>query len=281
MFFFKKNTFLLCLLMLFQFVRLEAQTPSAEELVGIHALSETEINTITNPIVGTLVYNTDKNVLNQYDGTSWTIPESTSTLEDNQDGTFTYTDETGSSITIGTVGPQGPKGDDGEQGPQGIPGLKGDTGEEGPQGPPGNSASPKLIDVYDANNPFNHVPNSFRIIRFNTTRLNLGGVFSLNNNEITIGETGTYEIEYGVSVRTNAQSTIDCKLQLNGLDVPASGTSAGGWYKNVTATRKLYLILAANDKITAWGQRKDTFGNGGNSVTTIKDGSFLLIRKLD
>ena len=278
MFFFKKYPLVVTLLF-FQFII--AQIPSGEELVGIHTLTQTEINAITNPIVGTLVYNIDESSLYQYTGTTWAIPESVSTFEDNLDGTFTYTDETGESITIGSIGPQGPKGDTGDQGPQGEPGPKGDTGDQGPQGPPGNSAPLKLIDVYDANNPFNHVPNSFRIIRFNTTRLNLGGIFTLNNNEITIGEAGTYEIEYGVSVRTNAQSTIDCKLQLNGADIPASSTSAGGWYKNVTATRKLYLTLAANDKITAWGQRKDAFGNGGNLVTTIKDGSFLLIRKLD
>ncbi|MFK7811704.1 MAG: hypothetical protein AB8B59_04365 [Maribacter sp.] len=39
----------------------QAQAPTAEELVGIHVLTQTEIDAISNPIIGTLVYNSDNN----------------------------------------------------------------------------------------------------------------------------------------------------------------------------------------------------------------------------
>jgi len=61
---------------LFKFTN--AQTPIAEELVGIHVLTQAEINALASPIVGTLVFNADTNENNE-------------------------------SITIGTISPEGPK----------------------------------------------------------------------------------------------------------------------------------------------------------------------------
>ena len=88
------------------------------------------------------------NQILQTDGnghTTWTtLTETLSTFTDNGDGTFTYTAEDGSIVTIGTVGatgPQGPAGNDGAvgatgaQGPVGNDGAVGDTGVQGPTGP--------------------------------------------------------------------------------------------------------------------------------------------------
>lgn len=74
-------------------------------------------------------------------------------LTDNNDGTITFTNEKGASVTInvtkgvkgdkgdpGVQGPAGPAGTMGPQGPvgpQGIPGERGFTGPEGPAGPQG------------------------------------------------------------------------------------------------------------------------------------------------
>jgi len=219
------------------------------------------------------------------------------------DGTFTYTNEKNESITLGTIGPQGPKGDTGDTGdtgPIGAQGPKGDTGPVGPQGPAGNSdivsadasnsieegtdggayLAPKFIDVYDSNTSYKVNLNSFIKVKLNSTRINQGSIFSLANNEITVSEAGTYEIEYGISTYTIAQGSSEGKLQVNGVDVRASHTYNGGWYKNNTATRKLYLKLNASDKVSAWVQKTQAFG-GSNGVSTIKDGSFLLIRKMD
>ncbi|OIQ21501.1 MAG: hypothetical protein BM549_08625, partial [Lacinutrix sp. MedPE-SW] len=76
-------------------------------------------------------------------GTQTSIQETITTLEDNGDGTVTYTNENNISTTVGIVGPQGPAGADGTdgvdgvQGPQGEQGIQGETGPQGPQGPAG------------------------------------------------------------------------------------------------------------------------------------------------
>lgn len=100
------------------------------------------------------------------------------------------------------------------------------------------------------------------------------------NNEIAVSEPGVYEVEYGVDTHTIAQGSSEGKLQVNGTEVTASRTYNGGWYKNNTATRKLYLTLNANDIVSAWVEKTQAFG-GSNGVSTIKDGSFLLIRQMD
>ncbi len=362
MFFYKKAFCTVAFLGLFNLAF--SQTVSAEDLVGIHPLSQIQINSLSSPIVGTLVYNTDLKILQTYTGAAWEISESLSTFVNNGNGTFTYTDESGAMITLGTIGPQGPpgpKGDTGDTGPQGIQGPagpkgdtgdtgpqgntgatgpkgdtgdtgatgpqgiqgvagpkgdtgdtgpqgntgatgpkgdtgdtgatgpqgiqgpagpKGDTGDTGPQGPPGNSAV-KLIDIYDSNASYVIPKNTFTKIKLNTSRINLGGIFTVNNNQITVTEGGTYEIEYGVSAQTNVWSSVEAKIRVNGSDLNATDSYNGGWYKRVTATRKVYYTLAANDVISIWAQRTDFANNGSNAVNTLQNGSFLLIRKLD
>lgn len=263
MFFLRKVVLIFTILGAFQF--LMAQTPMAGELVGIHVLTQAEIDAIANPIVGTLVFNANDNTLQSFSDGEWSVPESVSTFVDNMDGTFTYTNENNESITLGTIGPQGPKGD---------------QGDPGPQGPPGNSVN-QFIDTYDSNNGYTINNNSYRKIQLNSIRINEGGIYTLANNEVSVTEAGTYEIEYGVAVETNAQARVEAKLQINGVDLAASETFDGGWYKKVTATRKMYVALNENDVISVWAQRTQRFNSGANSVTTLRNGSFLLVKKLD
>lgn len=258
------------LVFLGSFQCMKAQTPTAGELVGVHVLTQAEIDAIVNPIVGTLVFNSDDSTLQAFSNGVWSVSEVVSTFVDNMDGTFTYTNEDNESITIG---PQGPKGDTGDTGP------KGDQGEPGPQGPP-SVISNIIIDTYDSNNSYTINYNNYGKIRLNTVRLNQGGIFSLSNNEITVSEAGTFEIEYGVAVLTNAQARVEAKLQINGVDMVASETFDGGWYKKVTATRKMYVSLNANDVVSIWAQRTQRFNSNANSVTTLENGSFLLIKNL-
>lgn len=334
MLFYKKASLLITLSGLFQIAH--GQAPAAEELVGIHPLTEVQINAIANPIIGTLVFNTDTNSVQTYSGGAWMIPESISTFVDNLDGTFTYTDESNTSITIGTVGPQGPTGPQGIQGATGLtgdagpPGLPGAAGEEGPPGPEGPAASnivtnlaqvastgiitytnedttaqtanvistdtnntitagtdggaflaSKIIDVYDSNASYAINLNTFSKVQLNTTRINQGGTYTLNNNEITVSEAGTYEIEYGVAAKTDVWSSLEAKIRVNSNYLTATSSYNGGWYKNSTATRKVYQTLNANDVISIWVQRIDLQNDGSNSVNTIQNGSYLLIRKLN
>ncbi|MEM9144343.1 MAG: hypothetical protein AAGA86_15240, partial [Bacteroidota bacterium] len=289
-----------------------SQTPTAGELVGIHTLNQTEINNIANPILGTLVYNTDTNSLQAFSGGAWEVPQTVSTLVDNGDGTFTYTDENGHTVTVVSVGPQGPQGAQGPVGPQGPPGsptitnlsqamatgIITYTNEENtaqtanvissdanniivPGSDGGAYRRLKLVDVYDANTAYDVDVNTFRQVQFNTTRLNEGGIFTLIDNNVRVSEGGTYEITYGVSAMTDAWTGIEAQLRVNNVEVTASNSFNGGWYKGSTATRKVYLNLNANDEVSVWVQRIDRTNNGGNNVSTIQNGSSLLINKLD
>jgi hypothetical protein len=146
---------------------------------------------------------------------------------------------------------------------------------------PGFTASQKkFIEVYDSNSSYTLAENVYTKVRFNTTRINEGAAFTVTNNEIRVLESGIYEVEYGVSARTNAQTMIDAKLTVNGADVIASETHNGGWYKNVTCTRKMFLELNANDNLSVWVRRTQSFNNGGNATQSIQNGSFILLHKL-
>ena len=64
----KKISFLLCLLYLQSSV-LHAVT--ADELMQVHKVTTTEMNSITTPRAGSLIYNTTENTLFFYTGTVW------------------------------------------------------------------------------------------------------------------------------------------------------------------------------------------------------------------
>ncbi len=48
-----------------------SQVPTAEELVGIHSVTNSQMNSIANPITGTLLFNSDNSSLYGYNGSSW------------------------------------------------------------------------------------------------------------------------------------------------------------------------------------------------------------------
>ncbi len=65
-----KKTFLF-LSLLFWSVFGFSQIPEANQLIQIHNVSNSEMNSITNPITGSVVYNTEQKRIYQYDGTDW------------------------------------------------------------------------------------------------------------------------------------------------------------------------------------------------------------------
>lgn len=63
------------------FVKSFSQTPTAEELVKIHSVSDSEMNAIANPIEGSYIYNTTSETMHYYNGTDWAeLLASTSTV---------------------------------------------------------------------------------------------------------------------------------------------------------------------------------------------------------
>ena len=66
----KTRTILLWITMLMSTI-ITSQVPTAEELVGVHTVTEVEMNGIVNPITGTLLYNSDNNSVSSFNGTTW------------------------------------------------------------------------------------------------------------------------------------------------------------------------------------------------------------------
>lgn len=54
------------------------QAPSAGDLIKVHEASQTEINNLTNPEEGMLIYNEDTKQLNFFEGSNWIAPSNTS-----------------------------------------------------------------------------------------------------------------------------------------------------------------------------------------------------------
>ncbi|AWX45362.1 hypothetical protein HME9304_02375 [Flagellimonas maritima] len=57
--------------LLFSFFKVVAQTPTAGDLVGIHNVTTLEMNSITNPIEGSMVFNTTTSSMHFYSNAAW------------------------------------------------------------------------------------------------------------------------------------------------------------------------------------------------------------------
>lgn len=67
----KFNLLLKVLVALFFINKASSQVPDSAELLGLHKLTTAEMNSIANPIIGTLLYNTTENKTFIYSGSSW------------------------------------------------------------------------------------------------------------------------------------------------------------------------------------------------------------------
>lgn len=67
----KIKTLLLLMVVAIYTTKAVAQVPTANELVGIHVVSESQMNSITGPITGTLIFNSDANSVYEYSGSAW------------------------------------------------------------------------------------------------------------------------------------------------------------------------------------------------------------------
>lgn len=57
--------------LVFSFIKSIGQAPTADDLVGIHNVSTTEMNGISNPIEGSIVFNTTTNSIHFYSNSNW------------------------------------------------------------------------------------------------------------------------------------------------------------------------------------------------------------------
>lgn len=62
---------ILSIIFFFSITLLAAQTPAAGDLVGIHNVTTTEMNTIANPVEGSMVFNTTTRSMHFYSNSAW------------------------------------------------------------------------------------------------------------------------------------------------------------------------------------------------------------------
>jgi len=79
---------------------------SNEKVFVLTRISDAEMNAIT-PLAGAMIYNIDQGCVFQYNGTTWiglcdsfVFNETTTTIIDNNDGTFSYLNEDNTTATI-------------------------------------------------------------------------------------------------------------------------------------------------------------------------------------
>ena len=77
---------------------------SSDKVLILTRVNDAQMNAIT-PLTGGMVFNTDQSCIFQYNGSNWeslcdNLKETVTTITDNGDGTFTYTDESGNQTTI-------------------------------------------------------------------------------------------------------------------------------------------------------------------------------------
>jgi len=67
----KVKTLGLLIVLVVYTIKATSQVPTSGELVGLHNVTESQMNSIADPIVGTLLFNSDDNSVYEYNGASW------------------------------------------------------------------------------------------------------------------------------------------------------------------------------------------------------------------
>lgn len=142
----------------------------------------------------------------------------------------------------GATGPQGPQGEIGPigpQGPTGPQGIQGPQGEVGPQGPAGTIASYGSF-YTDTTQTLTDEPF---VLTTTTSADNL--TLDAATGIITLTDTGTYKVDYGV-YSTDAAATDYVSIYLNGVEVAGSSQTLN----NNTMTNGSIIIDVPADNST-------------------------------
>jgi len=139
------------------------------------------------------------------------------------------------------IGPPGPRG---PQGPPGIQGPRGLVGPEGPQGPQG-PAGPNF-------NTFGSFYNPNEQVITTGTPVTLTNTITANNvglvaNQVIVGSSGTYLINYGVNVVTGVAVGNSIFIAVNGVPVAGTGRQISSLAQTSSST---ILNLVAGNSVT-------------------------------
>ncbi|UJH67336.1 hypothetical protein [Allomuricauda sp. SCSIO 65647] len=240
----------ICSLTLFLFVCMMAHSQiDANSVMGIPSDDLANITAITNAQEGAIAYATDTGQIYVFSNSTWVSLEATSTLEDNGNGSYTYTDETGTETDIMTT----------------ISSTTIDVDQ---------SFMAKASVSGDSNQP-----NT--ILTLTTLRTDTG--WSINSNRATFNDTADYvEIDamaYMDQPQSGTYARINPVLELlkNGTVV---ARSASGYQRHATSHRSSSNTISYIDHNPSSGDEyylRAQQGSSQNDVLNIDLGHFDLI----
>lgn len=153
------------------------------------------------------------------------------------------TGPTGPQGEVGPTGPTGPTGATGEIGPTGPTGPAGEIGPTGPTGPTGPAGTAASFGSFYTDTTQTVTNDSFPL----TTTLSSSNVtLDTTTGIVTLANTGTYLIEYGVYA-TDAAATDTVSIFLNGAEV--AGTEQALTNNTITTGSAIITVPTATSTL--------------------------------
>lgn len=135
------------------------------------------------------------------------------------------------------------------------------------------------IDIYNSSSTPQTLTTGSTTLEFNYIRTNLGSAFVLNNNQITVNNSGTYRVTYSAGITNdyyNGEYTGTYWLEVNSTRLRSSTLNQNCYSGSIScATRDLILYLNAGDVLRV---RMTT--STSNSVQTVPDCNSINIEKI-
>jgi len=153
----------------------------------------------------------------------------------------------------------------------GISGTSGTSGISGSSGTSGSSSPSYYLSAYDTTDQTNAGATAANIITYNTTDFS-SGISIVSNSQITISNTGKYNIQFSAQFQKSSggDNTVDIWLKKNGSNVANSNTRltlagnpgyvVAAWNLLVDATGGDYYELAWSSADTTMELHADSAG---------------------
>ncbi len=136
----------------------------------------------------------------------------------------------------------------------------------------------KVVDLYSTT-AAQTISNTTSTLNINTTRINLGSIYTLASNQITVSESGTYRITYNVGVNIGTTNEISSRfwLENNNTEIVNSNIIIHAYGGSTScSSRSIILQISANEVIRIRMQRVNTV-----DMNTVPSCTGLNIEKLN
>ena len=182
-----------------------------------------------------------------------------------------------SVAAVGATGATGPQGPIGLTGPQGPQGIQGEVGPQGPVGPAGADGTNGLASFGGA---YSTTATAIDLTTTPTT-LTLNNILPPSNvtvgtNSLTVANTGTYEVTYGIRGSVTPDATVTLAVTQNGTNIPQSVITSDFTVDNQELASVTLANLTAGDVLTLVASSSvDTTFTPNDNVNT-----YLIVKQL-